>query len=97
MKLEYLLIAIALGIILGTWFSARKNLKNTPTTYSKTKNNKKQILEYLKEKGKVTNDDVQELLGVSDATATRYLEQLETAGKIEQIGETGHAVHYILK
>ena len=45
-------------------------------------------------KSKITNDEVREFLHVSDATATRYLSQLEQEGKIKQNGKTGHAVSY---
>jgi len=43
---------------------------------------------------KITNDQIQELLGVSDATAERYLQDLEKQGKIHQVGATGHEVYY---
>ncbi len=43
---------------------------------------------------KITNDEVEKFLHVSDATATRYLSQLEREGKIKQIGKTGHSVSY---
>jgi len=43
---------------------------------------------------KVANDDVQTLLGVSDATATRYLDELEKQGIIRQVGQTGKHVYY---
>ena len=52
------------------------------------------ILEALNAKGKITNDEVEKLLHVSDATATRYLSALEKQGKITQVGKTGHAVTY---
>ena len=42
----------------------------------------------------ITNDEVEKLLHVSDATATRYLEQLEKEGKIKQSGKTGQSVSY---
>lgn len=42
-------------------------------------------------------EDVETTLGVSDATATRYLDELEKVGKLEQIGESGHAVRYKVK
>lgn len=58
---------------------------------------KARILELLKEKGTVTNDDVESALGVSDATATNYLSELERERKIEQIGERGRFVSYQLK
>ena len=43
---------------------------------------------------KITNDEVEKLLHVSDATATRYLSQLEQEGKIKQSGKTGKGVSY---
>ncbi|HXV27115.1 MAG TPA: winged helix-turn-helix domain-containing protein [Candidatus Paceibacterota bacterium] len=45
----------------------------------------------------VTNSDVQKALGISDATATRYLEALEQEGLIRQIGTTGRWVYYVKK
>jgi Fic family protein len=42
----------------------------------------------------ITNNDVEKLLGVSDATATRYLEELEKEGLIKQQGETGKYTYY---
>ena len=52
------------------------------------------ILEFLNTKGKITNDEVEKLLHVSDATATRYLSALEKEGKIQQVGKTGTGVVY---
>lgn len=43
---------------------------------------------------KITNDDVQKLLKVSDATAERYLQELEQKGLLKQEGEIGHSVYY---
>lgn len=45
-------------------------------------------------KGAITNNDVEALLGVSDATAERYLNELEKQGRIAQIGKTGRTVSY---
>lgn len=44
------------------------------------------ILALAKTKGKIANDDVQKLLRVSDATATRYLAQLVQEGKLRRVG-----------
>lgn len=44
---------------------------------------------------KITNDDVQKLLKISDATAERYLQELEQKGLLKQEGETGHSVFYL--
>lgn len=43
---------------------------------------------------KIANNDVQKLLKVSDATAERYLQELERKGLIKQEGEIGHGVFY---
>lgn len=43
---------------------------------------------------KITNDEIQEFLAVSDATAERYLQDLEKQGKIKQSGKTGKYVYY---
>ena len=45
-------------------------------------------------KSKITNDEVEKILHISDATATRYLDILENEGKIKQEGKTGKAVFY---
>ena len=52
-------------------------------------------MDKLTEKGKITNDEVEKLLHVSDATATRYLDMLEKEGKIRQEGKTGKYVVYV--
>lgn len=53
------------------------------------------ILAFLAMNGKVTNDEVQKLLRISHATATRYLTILKKEGKIRQVGKTGKAVVYV--
>ena len=57
---------------------------------------KTQILQALGKNNKITNNDVEKLLGVSDASATNYLQELENEGRIKQIGKTGSGVYYIL-
>lgn len=46
-------------------------------------------------KDKITNEDIQALLNVSDATAVRYLDDLEKEGLLKQVGATGQSVYYI--
>lgn len=53
------------------------------------------ILEAATKRGSITNDQVEKLLHVSDATATRYLTQLEKEGKLKQEGKTGKSVKYL--
>ena len=56
--------------------------------------NKNKILEYFRSRERVSNDEIEKLLGVSDATATRYLDELEKQGLIRQVGRTGQSVYY---
>ena len=63
----------------------------------KTIKNKEKILAFFQTNETVTNSDIEKMLGVSDATATRYLSELERDGKIEQIGKTGRGVEYRMK
>ncbi len=96
-----ILVAIA-GIIIGSYFSffakatKDKGVGLILEQSKKKHENKEKILEYLESNEKITNDDVEKLLGVSDATATRYLNELEKEQKIKQIGTVGHAVYYRL-
>lgn len=53
------------------------------------------IMTLFEKKDHITNDEVEKLLHVSDATATRYLSELEKQGRVVQHGKTGHAVSYM--
>jgi predicted HTH transcriptional regulator len=55
------------------------------------------IFSFLRENEKITNKDVENLCNVSDATATRYLDELEKEEKIKQIGTTGPSTYYRLR
>jgi len=61
--------------------------------FRKRKKLEKVMSLFLKQ-SKITNDEVEKFLHVSDATATRYLSILEKEGKIKQNGKTGHMVSY---
>ena len=52
------------------------------------------IMNLFAKQTNINNNDVQKLLYVSDATATRYLNILKTEGKIKQNGKTGKGVLY---
>jgi hypothetical protein len=52
------------------------------------------IMSMFETKSKITNDEVEKILHVSDATATRYLTILKQENKIKQEGKTGKAVFY---
>jgi len=57
---------------------------------------KDKILVLLQENKHITNNIVESTLGVSDATATRYLQELEKEGKVTQQGKEGRSVFYTL-
>ena len=64
-------------------------------TQDRKRKKRDKIMQALTTKNKITNDEVEKLLHVSDATATRYLSALEKEGKIKQVGKTGHGVVYL--
>jgi len=62
--------------------------------YSEKESRKEMILEVLRTRGAIKNKDVEVLLGVSDATATNYLQEPEREGFLEQAGRRGRFVYY---
>lgn len=72
-----------------------ENLKLANQTRQEKKRKKiDAILDLFASQTNLTNDEVEKLLHVSDATVTRYLETLEKEGKIKQVGKTGKGVMY---
>ena len=63
-------------------------------TQDRKRKKRDKIMLALTTKNKITNDEVEKLLHVSDATATRYLSALEKENKIKQVGKTGTGVVY---
>ncbi len=70
----------------------RKNYE--VSTDSQKEQRKEKILALFNGQVSISNNDVEKLLGVSDASATNYLSELEAEGKIEQVGITGRFVSY---
>ena len=93
-----ILAAFSSGIIykaLGrAWGAARSKNPHIARQQKKKEEGKQKILKLLREKDEIKNDDVEKMLGVSDATATNYLEELEVEDKIYQVGERGRYVVY---
>ena len=57
--------------------------------------NKQRILGLMESGNEpLTNNHVEQMLGISDATATRYLEELEREGLVRQVGGVGRGVYY---
>lgn len=92
-----IIVAIA-GIALGMYI-ARRNANDgfiAKQMEQKTEN-KKKILTFLQTNEKIQNNDVEKLVGVSNATAERYLDELEKEGKLTQHGVIGQGVFYTPK
>jgi hypothetical protein len=58
------------------------------------KKNLEQVLGLIEKQGKVTNNDVEKMLGIPESTVTRYFDELEKEGKVRQVGKTGQNVFY---
>lgn len=91
--MKYILI-LAAAFALGWFLSSRKHRGVFNIQTENKGNNKRRILELLDAKRSITNDEIEKHLAVSDATATRYLEELEKEGKVKQVGRTGRHVYY---
>lgn len=58
--------------------------------------NKERIVGLLRER-ELGNAGIREELGVSRQSVTRYLDELEQEGRVEQVGSAGQSVTYRLK
>jgi len=92
----FILIIVALvGIALGMYIARRNGNTGFIAKQMEQKAEKKQkILAFVQQHGKIQNNDVEKLAGVSNATAERYLNELEKEGKLIQHGTIGQAVFY---
>lgn len=93
---------LVMGFVVGflvAWFVVRYATRYFYNQYTKDKPEvrQKRAVMWMERYGEITNDKYQELYNVSDAQATRDLDDLEKQGKIEQIGTTGRSVTYKLK
>lgn len=99
---------LATGLILGFVLGARRygltsgifaqNVKRGKgALFKRTEKRKEKIMERVRVQGRITNDEVEDLLNVSNNTALKYLNELEREGKLEQNGATGRGVYYTPK
>ena len=91
------IIMVLIGVGFGYWIG-RKKVGGFGTVNEEREKKKAEALAKVRElfqrQAEATNDDVQKLLGVSDATATNYLSELEGESFIVQIGREGRFVKY---
>lgn len=93
------IISLGVGFLLGKYSAniAKNNTKNGfIKRQSEEKVRNKEAIIGLMESGNqpLTNNHVEQMLGISDATAERYLQELETEGVVRQVGNTGRDVFY---
>ncbi|MBP6045118.1 DUF977 family protein [Candidatus Woesebacteria bacterium] len=55
---------------------------------------RKKILDLARKQEKLTNNDIEKALAVSDSTAQRYAQKLVQSGELKQHGKTGRSVYY---
>ena len=89
------LIILFIGFVLGWIFASTKHKVSFISKQKKQKElGKESIYELLETNYPLTNNDVESMLGISDASATRYFDELEKEGKVRQVGKTGRHVYY---
>lgn len=91
-----LLAGFLVGYLTGRWVVDDLGGINK-SRHSKRQQRLDKLVKEFKKKDQLTNDDAQDLLGVSDKTARNYFNELERDGIIEQHGDTGRGVFYTLK
>ncbi len=57
----------------------------------------RKALDLISVEGRLTNQQYQARFGVSKATASRDLENLETKGVLLRVGTTGKGTYYVLR
>ena len=93
----FIITALA-GIALGMYLARRNATAGFIAKQMEQKaENKEKILAFVQEHGKIQNNNVEKLAGVSNATAERYLNELEKEGKLTQHGTIGQGVFYTPK
>ena len=92
--LTFLIIGLG-GIVVGYYFAVRRKTRDADDKRSVEKEeNLRKVREDAAGREEVTNNEIEKLLNISDATATRYLDELEREGVLKQIGRTGRFVRY---
>ncbi|MBI2086660.1 MAG: hypothetical protein HYT69_00570 [Candidatus Zambryskibacteria bacterium] len=91
----YYIFTLIIGFLLGYFIASKKQeVGFISKQQEEKKRNKQAIFELLETNHPLTNNDVEVMLGISDATATRYFDELEKEGKVRQVGKTGRYVNY---
>jgi len=91
-------IIIAIAIYFGLKDRKKSDFDNPldPSQIAKRKQFLDKIIVLAQQKQQITLSEVQKYLGVTESSASRYLEYLVTLGKLSQINERGRDVSYQL-
>ncbi len=96
MNILWLVIGAVVGFMVG--YLVKRTPANAESLTEKMalehQANIKKAIEFIDGKDVVTNDELQNLLKVSDSTVGRYLNELEKSGHLTQIGTMGRSVSY---
>lgn len=100
MNILLILIGLIIGLALGRllWHKGSNLSAANAALQARKEAGKAKVLQlFSSTKPEISNNDVEQSLGVSNATATNYLTELEAEGKLVQLGgEDGRAVRYRL-
>jgi len=94
------LIIFIVGLVTGgvlVWAVKKKDMDLTGINKKRAEQkeqNKQKVIEFITGRDEVVNDDIEKFLGVSNATAERYLNELEQEGRLKQVGKVGRSVKY---
>ena len=95
---------VGIGIVIGigvAYFVFRKTQSVNPLEAKiaeqgrQKEERKEKIIIALRERGRIANNEVEKMLGVSDATVTNYFQELEDEEKIVQ-KRAGRSIYYEL-
>lgn len=86
-------VLVVIAFAIGFWLATNGRAGRPAAVRIRRAKQKKQVLGLFASKDKIVNDDVEKLLGVSDATTTRILDELEADGLIEAKGKTSSSYY----
>lgn len=98
MNIIFLIIGMIVGLALGRllWHRGGNLSAANAALQARKEAEKAKVLQlFSSTQQEITNNDVEQSLGVSNATATNYLTELEAEGRLVQLGgEDGRSVRY---
>lgn len=97
----FMLSTLTMPFFKKMWVGPQSMEKKEKDIINAQEKEKQENIEKLKgliqNKERITNDEVESFLNISNATAERYLNELERKGLLEQVGRVGQGVYYKVK